>query len=408
MHRHVPILIFAAAMGLLPASAALPQEVAQTQPQTPGEPSTAPGWRFTPSIGYGQVYDDNVLMQGKESAPPSDLLSLITPKAELDFNGRRGHLTADYTGGFEFYRQFNSLNNFNQFEAVSARRLMTSHTTLYVEQQFAMTPTTELPALAGIPFARIGSRVLGLRVGIEHYFTKHTEVSASYNFQDIAFNKDPVTGLVLLGGQGNGASVVVRHEMTAMIALLVDYNLQVASVINSGNSTINNLLAGGEYKFSATTSILAEAGIARLSPNALTPAYTGPAWQAGLTHRMGRTNVDVTYTRGYVPSFGNGQTIDSDDFGAHFRTPLARRVYTQGSADWRRDTPLKGTTALPGYQNLRTLLFSGLVGYSANQWLRIEGYFSTSRQTINRPGGEVDVNRVGIQVGMSTKPKRLF
>jgi hypothetical protein len=402
MRRHRRVLVFATVIGCLPTAAGLAQSVTRT-----AEPSVTPGWTFTPSIQYGQIVDDNVLIQGKGAAVSGDLLSVITPSASLDFNGRRGHVSADYSGSYELYRQFDSLDNFSQFQAVSARRLLTQHTTLSVQQQFAMTPTTELPALAGIPYVRDGSRVLGLRAGIEHEFTKRTTLSAYYNFQKIAFDKDPVSGLALVGGVGNGATVDVRHEMTAQAALRADYDLQVASVLAVGASTIHNLRAGGEYKFSATSSVYALGGIARLGPNALTAGHTGPSWEAGATHRLGRAAVDVTYIRSFMPSFGNGATLQSDDVGAHLRMTPSRRLYTQGSVDWRQDDPLAGTfTAILGEQRIRSLLFSGLVGYPANRWLRIEGFFTVSRQKINRPGGDVDINRAGIQV-VTIKPTRL-
>jgi hypothetical protein len=397
--------MFAAAVGSVPASVALAQGVTQI-----AEPRVTPGWTLTPSIGYGQVADDNVLMQGKEAKDATasgDLLSVVAPSAQLDFNGQRGHLSAGYTGSFELYRQYDSLDNFSQFEAVSARRLMTSHTTVFAQQQFTMTPTTQLPALAGVPFARIGARVVGLRAGVEHSFNKHTKVSASYNYQKIAFNKDPVSGVVLIGGRGNGASAEVRHDMTSRTTLLVDYDLERASVLDIGASTIHNLRAGAEHKFSATSSVFGEAGVARLGPNALTPAHTGPSWQGGVAHQLRRARFDVTYSRSYVPSFGNGETLQSDDVGAHLRMTVSRRVYTQGSFDWRRDNPLPGAfTTFFGEQNMRTFVFSGLVGYPPTQWLRIEGFFSVNRQTVGRPGGDVDVNRVGIQV-VTGKPMRL-
>jgi hypothetical protein len=397
--------MFAAAVGFLQASTALAQVVSQSV-----EPSAAPGWSLTPSIAFGGVADDNVLMQGNEAKAVNvsgDLLSVVTPRASLDFNSRRGHLTLDYTGSFELYRQFDSLDNFNQFEAVSARRQMASHTSLFVQQQFAMMPTTALPPLAGIPYVRVGARILGLRMGVEHAFTKRTTLSANYNFQSVRFDKDPVTGLVLVGGFGNGASATLRHEMSARITLVVDYDLQRTSVIDNGVSTVSNARAGGEYRFSETSSVFAEAGIARLRPNAFTPAHMGPSGQAGVIHKLRRTTVDVTYTRGYVPSFGNGATVQSDDLGAHLKMTVSRRMYTQGSLDVRHDVPLPGTFVAPlGEQALRSLLFGGLVGYSASQRIRIEGFFMATRQSVDRPGGNINVNRVGIQV-VTGKPMRL-
>jgi hypothetical protein len=372
------------------------------------DPITTPGWSFTPAIDYGQVLDDNVLMQGKNAAPPGDLLSLVSPQAGLDFNGSRGHLSADYRGLFELYRQFDSLNNYGQFETLTARRLMTSHTSLFVQQQFSLTPTTALPALVGVPFVRVGSRVLDSRAGFDHAFTKRTTLTASYDFQWISFDQNPVFGPVLIGGRGEGATAEVRHRTTAKTTLIVKYEAQHASLIDNSAFTVQNARGGAEHKLSATWSVFGEAGIAHLNPSALSPGATGPSVEAGVARGLpgSRGSVDITYARGYVPSFGNGDPLRSDDFGSHLKVTLVRRVSAQGALDWRRVDPLIGTFAALGEQTLRSLWVSGLVSYAANPQLRIEGFFSTSRQKVSRAGGDVNDNRVGIQV-VTAKPMRI-
>jgi len=405
MRGNAPALMFAVVIGFLRASTALAQVVTRSV-----DPSAAPGWSLTPSIAYGQVVDDNVLMQGNEAKQVNasgDLLSVVTPSASLGFNGRRGHVTVDYTGSFELYRQFDSLDNFNQFEAVSARRQIASHTSLYVQQQFAMMPTTALPLLAGIPYVRVGSRNFGFRAGFEQAFTQHTTLTGYYNFQSVKFEQDPKTGVLLVGGEGNGAAATLRHGVNARFTLLADYDLQRTSVVENDESTVSNARTGGEYRISDTSVVFGEAGIARLRANALSPAHIGPSWQAGVTHKLRRTSFDLIYTRGYVPSFGTGATLQSDDFSSHLRTTVSRRTYIQGSLDIRRDEPIPGTfVAVLGEQPLRSLLFGGLFGYSANQWLRMEAFFMATRQSVDRPGGDINVNRIGVQV-VTGKPMRL-
>ena len=45
---------------------------------------------------------------------------------------------------------------------------------------------------------------------------------------------------------------------------------------------------------------------------------------------------------------------------------------------------------------LRSFWVEGSVGYAATPWVRIEGFYAGTHQTIDRPGGELDRNRVGI------------
>jgi hypothetical protein len=370
------------------------------------EPTTAPGWSFTPALGYGQILDDNVLMQGTEAAPPGDLLSLVSPKADLNFNGALGHFSASYTGAFQLYRQFDSLNNYGQFETLSARRRMTSHTSLFVQQQFSLTPTTALPVLVGVPFVRVGSRVADLRAGVDHAFTKNTTLTASYDFQWISFDQNPTFGRVLIGGRGDGGTVELRDRTTAKTTLVANYEIQHASLVDNGSFTVHNARVGAEHKFSSTWSVFGQAGIARLNPSALSPGHIGPSVQAGINRGLRGGSLDITYTRGYVPSFGNGDPLQNDDLASHLRLTLTRKMTAQGAVELSRVDPLTGAFALLGEQRLRTLWLSGLIGYSAGPWLRIEGFINTSRQQVSRPGGNVYDNRVGIQV-VTAKPMRI-
>lgn len=370
------------------------------------EPTAAPGWSFTPGIGYGQILDDNALMQGTAANPPGDLLSLVSPKADLNFNGARGHLAAEYTGAFQLYRQFDSLNNYGQFETVNARRKMTSHTSLFVQQTFSLTPTTALPDLVGVPFVRVGSRVADLRAGVDHAFTKRTTLTASYDFQWISFDQNPVFGRVLIGGRGDGGTAELRHRTTAKTTLIANYELQHASLIDNGSFTVSNARVGAEHKFSSAWTIFGQGGIARLNPSDLTPGHIGPSIQAGIARSVPRGSLDLTYTRGYVPSFGNGDPLQNDDIASHLRLTLTRKVTTQGAVDWSRVDPLVGTFAVLGEQQLRTLWLSGLISYSANPWLHIEGFVNISRQQVSRPGGDVNDNRIGVQV-VTAKPMRI-
>ena len=63
-----------------------------------------PGWSLTPAMGVSQTWDDNVTLKGPGDNPVSDIINVVNPRAELNFNGSRGQLAARYDGAFLLYR----------------------------------------------------------------------------------------------------------------------------------------------------------------------------------------------------------------------------------------------------------------------------------------------------------------
>jgi hypothetical protein len=55
---------------------------------------------------------------------------------------------------------------------------------------------------------------------------------------------------------------------------------------------------------------------------------------------------------------------------------------------------------------LRTYWIEASVGYAATPWVRFEGFYGGSHQTIDRPGGVLDRNRIGFQV-ITARPMRI-
>ena len=78
--------------------------------------TSAPGWTFTPSFGYGLNYDDNISMFGIRVAEQAndDVISMYQPAVEVGYRGRHTHLEADYSGSFLNYRTFSGLNRWDQ------------------------------------------------------------------------------------------------------------------------------------------------------------------------------------------------------------------------------------------------------------------------------------------------------
>jgi hypothetical protein len=362
------------------------------------------GWSFLPTLAIGTAYDDNVLVRGNGDSTPSDMVSVINPRGRLDFNGARGQLSASYDGAFALYRDFNQLNSYDQHSSFFGRRLITPHLALFVRNSAAAVPTTELETLVGVPFVRTGSRVDDLRTGFEAAFSKRTTMVVSYDFQYVDFDHSAPGTASLFGGHSNGATMTLKHLLTGRLALTGDYDIQHAVLQDIAASfDVQNAWAGAEYRISDLTRVFAAAGVSRLGVTQFSESRTGPAWRAGLTRSFRRAGVDILFSRSFVPSYGFGGTMQNEDLTGRLQLPVGRRVYTTTALSYRRDDPL---TTLDGNLPLRSYWVEGTIGFAASRTVRFEIFYAGTRQTIDRPGGELDRNRVGIQI-VTAKPMRI-
>ena len=206
------------------------------------------GWSVTPRVATSLAWDDNVLIQGAADTLASDLNTTLTPGGSIDYLGRLGVFSASYSGAVQRYRDFSGLNSYDQSMHVSARRRLTPHTLIFAQQSFSHTPTTALPVLAGVPYLRIGARIADVRGGVDSTLTKRLSLSGSYNFQWIAFDKDPVQGISLLGGHANGGAASAKYQLSRHMTLTADYDLQRASIATGGRFTVQNSWAGGDVQ----------------------------------------------------------------------------------------------------------------------------------------------------------------
>src|SRR5262245_57825891 len=156
------------------------------------------GWTVTPSLGYAGVWDDNALVRGEGEVLPDDLTNAINPRLSVDFNSRRSQFTAFYDGSFVAYQELSSLNSFDQRFSAHARRLMTRRLAWFGQMSLSDSPTTEALDVIGVPYLRVGSRLVDTRTGVEATLSKRTTLGADYGFQWLAFDEDPLPGPYLL------------------------------------------------------------------------------------------------------------------------------------------------------------------------------------------------------------------
>ena len=387
-------------LALLPG-AALAQE-SNFVPVAAADQLAPPGWSFTPSLAVGTSWDDNVLVRGNGDNAPGDLSSVVDPRATLDYNGPRGHVSANYDGAFVVYRDLSQLNSFDQRTSFFGERLVTKRVTVFARNSFAAVPTTELSQLVGVPFVRTGSLLEDMRTGVEARFTKYTSAIVAYNFQWVDFEQLAPGTAGLVGGHSHGASITIKHLLSPRLALTGDYSLQHAALRDGEVFDVSNSAFGVEYRLSELTRVFAAGGISRLGATQIvTTDHTDPAWRVGLVHSVRNAGVDLLYSRSFVPSYGFGGTMQNEELTGRLRLPLGRRVYTASALSWRTDDPLT-TGELP----LRSVWLEASVGYAVTPRIRIEGFFNTTRQKIDRPGGVLDRNRIGFQV-VTAKPVRI-
>jgi hypothetical protein len=401
MNRGFTLMIALLLAALLRPAAATAQE-SNFVPDASANVHAPAGWSFTPSLAYSGSWDDNVLLRGKGDETPADFLSVVNPRGAVDFNGRLGQMSASYDGAFALYRDLGSLNSYDQHGAFFGRRLVSPHVALFVRNTAASVPTTELSQLIAVPFLRTGSKLDDLHGGVEAAFSKRTSMTASYDFQWVAFDRAQPGSDGLRGGHSNGASLSLKHLQTARFALIADYDLQHAIIGSLGEAfDIQHAWGGAEYKLSDVTRAFVMAGISRLDITRLSQSRTGPAWRLGLLRQLRTADVDVLYTRSFVPAYGFGGTMQNEEITGRFRVPLGRRFYSNSELSWRSNDPL-----IAGDLPLRSYWIEGTLGFAATPMVRIEAFYAGTHQTINRPGGQMARNRVGFQV-ITAKPVRI-
>lgn len=381
-------------------AAAAPAAAQQADPALSSEPQPV-GWSVTPRVGTSLAWDDNVLVQGTGDRLGRDLNTSLDGAASLDYLGKVGAFSAAYNGSMQMYRDLSSLNNYMQALNVSARRRITPQTMLFAQQSFSRSPTTELSEFVGIPFQRIGARIADIRGGVESSVTKRFSYAASYNFQWIDFDDDPRLGFSLFGGRAHGGSLGLRYQRTPRLAFTGDAVMQRASVVNDTTFAIFNSWGGVDYQLSDLTRVYGGAGLARMGAADLGPGKTSPVYRAGIAHRFEVATVDANYSRSFQPSYGGGGTLDNEEFAVNANAPIGGRMYVNGNVSWRRNKTLGIFTPA-----LTSLWMGGTFGYAIERWVRIEAFYSGTHQRIDRPGGQMDRNRIGIQV-VTVKPVRI-
>ena len=158
------------------------------------------------------------------------------------------------------------------------------------------------------------------------------------------------------------------------------------SPTGQSRSTCMNTLVGLERKLSDTTRASGAFGHSRLNAaeHGLRPRLARSAWR---TRTGRRRSISIT-AQSFVPQYGFGGTLQNEEVSGHVVMPLARRVL---AASWS-----------PGARTSRCLRASRRCTLTCSRrasampsahGLRVEGFYTGVRQTIDRPGGDLNRNR---------------
>jgi hypothetical protein len=346
--------------------------------------------------------DDNVLARGVTDSPQADVVNVLNPRAALDFRGRRTQFSGTYDGAVLLYRNLDTLNSYDQNGGARVSHRLSPHVSMFGASTVAVAPTTAALQLAGIPFVRTGSSLKEVSSGVEAAFTKRTSMVAEAEFQWVNFNEARPVDLILRGGYSQAGSLMLRHRLSARTALTGRYSLHRAVVANGqAEFHVQNNSVGFERMLSDRFQVFAGVGLSHLGLTTFGPPRTGASYRAGLTSRLRLVNVNVSYNRSFVPSFGFGGTMQNQDFTTQVQATPTRRTYVQSTYSWRRNDPLT-----IGELSLHTHWFQVVGGYSIQPWARIEGFYGASSDTVDRPGGVIDRTRIGFQI-VTAQPIRI-
>ena len=395
-------LFRALAVSLVLAVVASPAAAGQQGYTSPDITLTPPpGWSLTPAMGVSQTWDDNVTLKGPGDNPVSDVINVVNPRAELNYNGPRGQLAARYDGAFLLYRSSTTLNSYEQHGSLAAKRKLSTRTALFINGGASVAPTTELLQLTAVPYVRAGARTEDARVGIESALSKRLSIVADVHGQEVVFDDKAPFANLLLGGTSFGAGLVLRERLSEQTTLTADYDGLRANIGERHDIfVVQNATAGLERQLTRTTRIFAAAGVARLDAPAFGPPKTGPSYRFGLARDLRSSVVEFLLYRSFVPSWSFGGTTQNEEATVKLRVPCragcTRSRWCRGGMTIR-SSPSRRRCGRSGFRPRWGT--RAVVG--ANRRL-LPGY----RQTVVSPDELLTHNQIGFQV-IASKPVRL-
>jgi hypothetical protein len=395
-------LLLAIALATTAAPAA-----AQPAPWQP-ERNTA-GWVFTPAISFGGMWDSNATIRNEGNPAISELVGLVNPRGEIDFNGRLAKFSAGYSGALQAYREVSELTRYDQRGKLEARYTVTPRLTFSTRQLLLISPSTEQLELGGLPFTHVGSRLFDAQGGFAYAVSQRSTLGIDYNFQWVSFDREGAADFRLLqGGHSHSTIAEYGYKLSRHVNLGGVWTYR-RTTVDGGEQLFNTQDVRGqvEVELGPATNIHGSVGMSHANIVRTSETQIGPSYGGGISHRAGQVMLNTRYDRSSLPSFGFGGLSASEVFHAGMSIPLARgRMFASSGFSWRRNEPT-GVLEDPelGGITLNSYWWNSSFGFHATRWLRAEAFYALTHQ-VSDAQGNVDRHRIGIQF-VTHKPMRI-
>jgi hypothetical protein len=364
----------------------------------------APGWVMTPGVSFGVTYDDNPSVATHELPAPDDTIMVVSPSLDLTYRARHTSLGLRYNGSLARYRTLDELDSYGQGARMDLQHQVSKRVTLQFRDYFSVSPTTDDLRLTGVPFVRTGTRQNELIGGTTVQATRRLDVTGSYRFQWVEFDRPLVsTDPLLDGGVSHGLTLGAMQAVAPRVKIGGSYAYQRASVGDIAEAFgIQNAQGEIAVQLSPTVSLGAGAGVSHLTLPEGLGSRTGPAARIALQKNTEHATFAVSAMRSFVAAFGVVGSMQSSEVAGSVQLPFARRRgFVRGVVAWHDSEPV-----IEGELGFTSVWVQTTLGYALQRWLRVEVFYSGSFQDTGVAGGRADRNRVGVQV-VTLRPMRI-
>jgi len=274
---------------------------ATAQPAPWAPERLTPGWVFTPSAVLGVLHDSNVTLRAVNEPITAEAVGLINPRGEIDFNGRRTHFNAGYSGALEAYRELSELNRYEQKGRLELRHQARPRLQLFSTASYASVPTTDRLELGPgvLPFVGIGSQHFEASGGFQLQLSRRAKLDGGLSFQTIHFDRQQPNGpdeftQFLRDGRSISPSLTAMYDLSAHLSVGAAWSYRHA-VVSEGLNVVDVQSTTAELAWQAAghTTIRGGAGAAHLTSDTELVSRWGPAYHLGVEHREGRVELSA-------------------------------------------------------------------------------------------------------------------
>lgn len=380
---------------------------AQSSPFFRDTRSTA-GWVFTPGGSIGGVWDSGVQTGGDSAAENvvQKFVALANPRAELDFNGRRTHFNAGYSGSYEKY--WAQGTNWEHRGRASVSQALSTRLGINGDMSYAAVPTTDRLLLVGdiVPYAPVNSTWLDAGSGFNLQSSARMTISGGYRFQRVTFDQGPAAALFgqMRNGYTHNPYLGFMREFSTRLSFgaTAQYRRD-----NFGDELqefdVRSLTGEFSLKLTSASSLTGGGGASKLTTVFTGDSTTSPTFHAAYNRAMRSFRLSANYSRGFEAVYGFGTLAGSDTFSASAYVPLADRLYYLDAV--LAYTHTDSVRGLDFGIDYATTWSNVTVGRQLTPYLRGEGFISFAHQSSAGPGS-TNRTRVGIQI-VTGKPMRI-